>query len=161
MRTIILASLLLAVTSASSFAGTPLINARQNAQQHRIFKGVQQGDLTFNETLKLEQGQQRIRNMKNQAKASGGVCHDVQVGCCVLRCKSQFAERVSARGEPFLPQLEGLVLFLLRRKLSGIGGVASGLITTTSNPEASSLLEVTWMLTPSSWRSPWFWAQPR
>ena len=47
--------------------------ARQNAQPHRFFKGVQQGDLTFNETLKLEQGQQRIRNMKNQAKASGGV----------------------------------------------------------------------------------------
>ena len=57
MRTVILASLLLAVTSATSFAGTPLINARQNAQQHRIFKGVQQGDLTFNETLKLQQGQ--------------------------------------------------------------------------------------------------------
>ena len=55
------------------FLITPLINARQNAQQHRIFTGVQQGDLTFNETLKLEQGQQRIRNMKNQAKASGGV----------------------------------------------------------------------------------------
>jgi hypothetical protein len=73
MRTFILASLVLAVTSASSFAGTPLINARQNAQQHRIFKGVQQGDLTFNETLKLEQGQQRIQNLKNQAKASGGV----------------------------------------------------------------------------------------
>ena len=73
MKTVILASLLLAVTSATSFAGTPLINARQNAQRHRIFKGVQQGDLTFNETLKLEQGQQRIRNMKNQAKASGGV----------------------------------------------------------------------------------------
>lgn len=73
MRTIILASLVLAVTSASSFAGTPLINARQNAQQHRIFKGVQQGELNFNETLKLEQGQQRIQNLKNQAKASGGV----------------------------------------------------------------------------------------
>ena len=72
MRTIILASLLLAVTSASSFAGTPLINARQNAQQHRIFKGVQQGDLNFNETQKLLQGQQRIQNMKSQAKASGG-----------------------------------------------------------------------------------------
>ena len=43
MRTVILASLLLAVTSATSFAGTPLINARQNAQQHRIFKGVQSG----------------------------------------------------------------------------------------------------------------------
>ena len=56
MRTVILASLLLAVTSATSFAGTPLINARQNAQQHRIFKGVQQGDLNFNETQKLLTG---------------------------------------------------------------------------------------------------------
>ena len=73
MKTVIIASLLLAVTSATSFAATPLINARQNAQQHRIFKGVQQGDLNFNETQKLLQGQQRIRNMKNQAKASGGV----------------------------------------------------------------------------------------
>ena len=34
MRTVILASLLLAVASATSFAGTPLINARQNAQEH-------------------------------------------------------------------------------------------------------------------------------
>jgi hypothetical protein len=73
MRTVILASLLLAVTSATSFAGTPLINARQNAQQHRIFKGVQQGDLTFNETLKLQQGQARVQNLENQAKANGVV----------------------------------------------------------------------------------------
>ena len=73
MRTIILASLLLAVTSASSFAGTPLINARQNAQQHRIFKGVQSGELNFNETKKLLQGQARVRNLENQAKANGVV----------------------------------------------------------------------------------------
>jgi phage terminase Nu1 subunit (DNA packaging protein) len=73
MRTFILASLLLAVTSATSFAGTPLINARQNAQQHRIFKGVQQGDLTFNETLKLQKGQARVQNLKNQAKSNGVV----------------------------------------------------------------------------------------
>ena len=33
-----------------SFAGTPWINARQNTQQHRIFKGVQSGELNFNET---------------------------------------------------------------------------------------------------------------
>jgi hypothetical protein len=73
MRTVILASLLLAVTSATSFAGTPWINARQNAQQHRIFKGVQQGDLTFNETLKLQHGQARVQNLENQAKANGVV----------------------------------------------------------------------------------------
>jgi hypothetical protein len=73
MRTVILGSLLLAVTSATSFAGTPLINARQNAEQHRIFKGVQQGDLNFNETQKLLQGQARVQNLENKAKANGVV----------------------------------------------------------------------------------------
>ena len=73
MRTVILASLLLAVTSATSFAGTPLINARQNAQQHRIFNGVQQGDLNFNETQKLLKGQARVQNLENQAKSNGVV----------------------------------------------------------------------------------------
>jgi len=73
MRTSILASLVLAVTSASSFAGTPLINARQNAQQHRIFKGVQQGDLDFSESQKLLKGQARVQNLENRAKANGVV----------------------------------------------------------------------------------------
>ena len=72
MRTVILASLLLAVTSATSFAGTPLINARQ-IQQHRIFNGVQQGDLNFNETQKLLKGQARVQNLENQAKSNGVV----------------------------------------------------------------------------------------
>ncbi len=73
MRTVILASLLLAVTSATSFAGTPWINARQNAQQHRIFKGVQSGELNFNETKKLLKGQARVQNLENQAKSNGVV----------------------------------------------------------------------------------------
>ena len=73
MRTVILASLLLAVTSATSFAGTPWINARQNAQQHRIFKGVQSGELNFNETKKLLKGQARVQNRENQAKSNGVV----------------------------------------------------------------------------------------
>lgn len=73
MKTVILASLVLAVTSASSFAGTPLINARQNAQQHRIFNGVQQGDLNFTETQKLLKGQARVQNLENKAKANGVV----------------------------------------------------------------------------------------
>jgi hypothetical protein len=73
MRTFVLASLVLAVTSATSFAGTPLIDARQNAQQHRIFKGVQNGDLSFPETQKLLKGQARVQNLKNQAKANGVV----------------------------------------------------------------------------------------
>ena len=73
MRTFILASLVLAVTSASSFAGTPLIDARQSAQQHRIFKGIQGGDLNFNETQKLLKGQARVQNLENKAKANGVV----------------------------------------------------------------------------------------
>lgn len=73
MKTVILASLLLAVTSATSFAGTPWINARQNAQQHRIFKGVQQGDLTFGETQRLLKGQARVQKLENNAKADGVV----------------------------------------------------------------------------------------
>ena len=73
MKTVIIASLLLAVTSATSFAGTPVINARQNTPQHRIFKGAQQGDLTFRESLKLQRGQDRVQNLEDKAKADGVV----------------------------------------------------------------------------------------
>ena len=73
MKTLLVASLVLAVTSATSFAGTPLINARQNAQANRIFNGVASGELTFNEYQKLQQGQTRVQNLKNQAKADGFV----------------------------------------------------------------------------------------
>jgi hypothetical protein len=64
MKTVILASLLLAVT---------LINARQNIQQHRIFKGVQQGDLTFRESQKLQRGQDHVQHLEDKAKANGFV----------------------------------------------------------------------------------------
>ena len=73
MKTLLLASLVLAVTSASSFAGTPLINARQKAQAHRIYNGAQSGQLTFPETARLVQGQAHVQNLKNQAKADGVV----------------------------------------------------------------------------------------
>lgn len=71
MKTVLLASLVLAVTSATGFAGTPLINARQNAQSHRIFNGAVSGELTFNEYQKLQQGQTRVQNLENRAKADG------------------------------------------------------------------------------------------
>jgi hypothetical protein len=73
MKTLLLASLVLAVTSASSFAGTPWINARQNAQANRINKGVLSGHLTPTETMKLVQGQAHVQNLENQAKADGVV----------------------------------------------------------------------------------------
>ena len=71
MKTVLLASLVLAVTSASSFAGTPLINGRQNAQSHRIYNGVMSGELTFNEYQKLQKGQTRVQILENKAKADG------------------------------------------------------------------------------------------
>ena len=73
MKTVLLASLILAVTSASSFAGTPWINARQNAQANRISNGVASGRLTPPETMKLVQGQAHVQNLENQAKADGVV----------------------------------------------------------------------------------------
>lgn len=73
MKTVVLASLALALTCGTTIAGTPLINARQNAQAHRIFHGVQSGRLTFNETQQLVQGQARVQNLENQAKADGVV----------------------------------------------------------------------------------------
>ena len=73
MKTVLVASLVLAVTSATSFAGTPWINARQNAQKHRIINGVVSGQLTLPETVKLAQGQAHVQNLENQAKADGVV----------------------------------------------------------------------------------------
>src|SRR5262245_27806971 len=73
MKTVLVATLVLAVTSATSFAGTPLINARQNLQSHRIYNGVTSGELTFNEYQKLMQGQTRVQNLENKAKADGFV----------------------------------------------------------------------------------------
>lgn len=78
MKTVLIASLVLAVTSATSFAGTPLINARQNTQQQRIFDGVASGEVNLNEYQKLQQGQAHIQNLKNQARANDGVIGPVE-----------------------------------------------------------------------------------
>jgi hypothetical protein len=73
MKTLLLASLVLAVTSATSFAGTPWINARQNAQWNRISNGFSSGRLTTSETARLINGQAHVQNLKNQANADGVV----------------------------------------------------------------------------------------
>jgi hypothetical protein len=73
MKTIILASLVLAVTSASSFAATPWINARQSIQSHRIYNGIVSGRITYPESQKLLQGQNHVQNLENQAKSDGVV----------------------------------------------------------------------------------------
>lgn len=78
MKTVLAAALVLAVTSATSFAGTPLINARQNAQSLRIFNGAASGELTFNEYQRLQQGQAHVQDLKDQARANNGFIGPVE-----------------------------------------------------------------------------------
>lgn len=73
MKTLVLAAVLASITAGTAFAGTPLINARQQAQSHRIFNGVASGQLTYGETQRLIAGQNHVRNLKMQARADGVV----------------------------------------------------------------------------------------
>ena len=49
----------------------PTINQRQRNQQQRIGKGVQNGQLTPHETVRLEREQQRIAHNEAVAKSDG------------------------------------------------------------------------------------------
>jgi hypothetical protein len=73
LKKILIASALVAVTSGTSFAATPWIDASQNAQGHRIFRGVQSGQLSYGETKRLVRGQAHVQRLENQAKADGVV----------------------------------------------------------------------------------------
>jgi phage terminase Nu1 subunit (DNA packaging protein) len=73
MKSIILASLVLAVTSGATFAATPWIDARQNAQKHRIVDGIASGRLNYHESLQLAHGQAHVQQLENKAKANGVV----------------------------------------------------------------------------------------
>jgi hypothetical protein len=59
-------------TSAAN-AGTPLVDARQNAQAHGFYRGVVNGKLTFNEAKRIARGQARVRVMERAAKSDGVV----------------------------------------------------------------------------------------
>jgi uncharacterized membrane protein YebE (DUF533 family) len=75
MRRTILTVSILAVTASVAVAqtDTPGIDARQANQERRIQQGVGSGQLTPNETYKLEQGQARVQNLESKAKADGVV----------------------------------------------------------------------------------------
>ena len=75
---LILTALTLA-TSMTVFAQTPRIDQRQANQQNRISQGVASGQLTGNEAANLQQGQNRIANMKANAKADGKVSNQERV----------------------------------------------------------------------------------
>jgi hypothetical protein len=66
-------SLLLIGISSSAQTKTPNINERQERQQARIAKGVNNGQLTARETEHLEAREAKIQHDKRMAKADGKV----------------------------------------------------------------------------------------
>ncbi|CCD91458.1 conserved hypothetical protein [Bradyrhizobium sp. ORS 375] len=64
---------MLVVTSGACLAGTPLIDARQNVQSHRIYNGIASGRLTYPESQQLIRGQLHVQKLENRAKADGVV----------------------------------------------------------------------------------------
>ena len=73
MKTLILSSLILAVTATTSMAATPYIDKREHKQAHRIYKGIANGELTFRETQQLMRGQARIHRAERLFKSDGYV----------------------------------------------------------------------------------------
>lgn len=73
MKTLILSSVILAVTASASLAGTPLVDLRENKQMHRIYKGVVNGNLTFRETNALLIGQAKVHRAERRFKSDGNV----------------------------------------------------------------------------------------
>lgn len=64
----------LAFTSiAEAQTHTPVITQRQRNQQHRINKGVRNGELTRSEARHLRADERRIREDKRMAKADGHI----------------------------------------------------------------------------------------
>ena len=58
---------------AGAQTNTPRVDQREVNQEVRIQQGVASGSLTQKETMRLENGQQRVQNMETQAKADGVV----------------------------------------------------------------------------------------
>ena len=77
MKIKILGGLLVAALAFTSIAGaqthTPVINNRQNRQEHRINHGVRSGRLTRNEARHLRRDERHIKRDERIAKADGMV----------------------------------------------------------------------------------------
>ena len=59
--------------AAGAQTNTPRVDQREANQEARIQQGAASGSLTQKETMRLENGQQRVQNMEMQAKADGVV----------------------------------------------------------------------------------------
>ena len=73
MKTYALAGLALVLVSGSAFAGTPYVDNREHRQAHRIYDGIQSGQLTYGEAAQLIRGQARVRRLERYFKSDGVV----------------------------------------------------------------------------------------
>lgn len=70
---IAVAAVIASVSAGSALAATPLINWRQNNQDHRIYNGIASGRLSYGESQRLNAGQEHVSDLKAQAHADGVV----------------------------------------------------------------------------------------
>nr|WP_314858705.1 hypothetical protein [uncultured Undibacterium sp.] len=70
---VLLISMALTMPALAQTTATPQVGKRQVAQQKRIAEGVQSGDLTAKETVRLEMREAKIQADKKAAKADGVV----------------------------------------------------------------------------------------
>ena len=73
MKKCMLAGLALMFASAPALAGTPWVDKREHRHAVRIYKGIQNGQLSFREAAKLIRGQLYVRRMERAFKADGVV----------------------------------------------------------------------------------------
>jgi hypothetical protein len=69
------AAVLAQTAQAADAPATPRVDAREANQEKRIGNGVNNGELTARETLRLEREQKRIAVAEAKAKADGKVTH--------------------------------------------------------------------------------------
>lgn len=67
----VLAAVFVLGVSAVSMAGGRGINARQHREQHRIFRGIRNGELTRREAGRLEARLLGIRRAERRARSDG------------------------------------------------------------------------------------------
>jgi hypothetical protein len=68
---IFVATTLVAASATASSACN--VNYRQYNQQHRIWNGAYNGNVSFGEFLRLERGQAKVRKLERIFRASGGI----------------------------------------------------------------------------------------
>jgi hypothetical protein len=73
ITTLLLAIAALAAFASVSAAGTARIDRREARQQARIDNGVQSGQLTVRESMRLDAGQRHVDRMETRAKSDGVV----------------------------------------------------------------------------------------